>query len=308
MTPFITALTPVIVIVALGRLIAARGWLPADAFRGLERLSFLVLLPAMIIRALANAPIASELWQMAAALVLAQIILGALGLAARAWPHIQRPAIGTIIQSNVRWNTIIALALGSAVYGEGGLALVGLAAAVMIPAANVLSVYGLVAYAERPPGMPPRPLRALVRNPLVIASLVGIGIALLGVELPAAADSTLAILGQAAIAAGLLSAGAGIDFSALRGAGALTLTWSLVRLLVLPALVLGIGLAIGLNGLPLAIALICAATPTAPNSFVLARELGGDAALAANLIALQTLLALITLPLTWLVITTLVAI
>jgi predicted permease len=52
----------------------------------------------------------------------------------------------------------------------------------------------------------------------------------------------------------------------------------------------------------LAIALICAATPTAPNSYVLARELGGDTTLAANFIAAQTLLAALTLPLTWLVI------
>jgi hypothetical protein len=52
----------------------------------------------------------------------------------------------------------------------------------------------------------------------------------------------------------------------------------------LPALTLAVGLAIGLSGLPLAIALICAATPTAPNSYVLARELGGDTTLAANFI------------------------
>jgi len=48
---------------------------------------------------------------------------------------------------------------------------------------------------------------------------------------------------------------------------------------------LAIGLALGLSGLPLAIALICSATSTAPNSYVLARELGGDSTLAANLIA-----------------------
>ena len=62
------------------------------------------------------------------------------------------------------------------------------------------------------------------------------------------------------------------------------------------------GLASGRSGWPLAIALSCAATPTAPNSYVLARELGGDTTLAANFIAAQTLLAALTLPLTWVVI------
>jgi len=113
------------------------------------------------------------------------------------------------------------------------------------------------------------------------------------------ADETLKMLANAAIALGLLSAGSGVDLGALRRAGLKTFTWSLVRLVGLPALVLAIGLATGLSGLPLAVALLCAATPTAPNSFVLARELGGDTTLAANLIAAQTTLAALTLPLTW---------
>jgi predicted permease len=93
-----------------------------------------------------------------------------------------------------------------------------------------------------------------------------------------------------------------VDLGALKRAGLRTFTWTAVRLIGLPALTLAVGLAIGLSGLPLAIALICAATPTAPNSYVLARELGGNTTLAANFIAAQTLLAALTLPLTWLVI------
>ena len=52
----------------------------------------------------------------------------------------------------------------------------------------------------------------------------------------------------------------------------------------------------------LTIAVICAATPTATSSYILARELGGDAPLAANLIAVQTVLAMLTLPLLYLLV------
>ena len=41
---------------------------------------------------------------------------------------------------------------------------------------------------------------------------------------------------------------------------------------------------------------IAAATPTATNGYILARQLGGDAPLSANLIALQTVLAAATMP------------
>ena len=100
----------------------------------------------------------------------------------------------------------------------------------------------------------------------------------------------------------VLTSGATTDacVSALKRAGARTFSWSLVRLLGLPAVTLMVGYAIGLTGTPLAIALICAATPTATNSYILARELGGDAPLAANLIAVQTVLAMLTMPLLWL--------
>jgi len=299
MSAFLIALLPVILIVALGQLLSTRSWIAPEAFRSIDRLSFLVLLPALIVRALANAEFDTAPWQMVVTLIAAQCLMGVIGLAAYGWPGISRPAIGTIIQSNVRWNTIIALSLGAALFGDEGLALVGLAAAVMIPAANVLSVYALTAHAERPPGVKPRPFLAMTRNPLVIACLIGITLAALHVEIPVAIDETLRILASAAIATGLLSAGAGVDLKALGRAGLRTFTWSLIRLIGMPAIVLAIGLMIGLSGLPLAIALLCAATSTAPNSYVLARELGGDTTLAANLIAVQTVLAAITLPLTW---------
>jgi hypothetical protein len=296
---FLSALVPVMLIVALGQLLSSRRWIQPETFRAMDRVSFLVLLPALVVRALAGAEFSTAPWQMLAALVGAQGLMGMIGMTARFWPGMTGPGIGTIIQSNVRWNTIIALSLGAALFGDDGLALVGLAAAAMIPAANLISVYALTAHADRPPGTRPRPLIALTRNPLVIACLVGIALAALGIRLPRLIDETLQILASAAIAVGLLSAGSGVDLHALARSGLRTLSWALIRLLLMPALVLAIGLPLGLAGMPLAIALLCAATPTAPNAFVLARELGGDTVLTANLIAVQTVLASLTLPLAW---------
>src|SRR5690606_26607255 len=131
MSAFLIALLPVILIVALGQLLSTRSWIAPEAFRSIDRLSFLVLLPALIVRALANAEFDTAPWQMVVTLIAAQCLTGVVGLAAYSWPNIDRPAIGTIIQSNVRWNTIIALSLGAALFGDEGVALVGLAAAGM---------------------------------------------------------------------------------------------------------------------------------------------------------------------------------
>ena len=299
MIVFLTALVPVILLVALGQILAVRRVIPAEGFRALEQLTYWVLFPALIIRSLATAPFEEAPWRLILVMVAAQCVMAGIGVAARLSPGVSGPAAGSIIQSNVRWNTFVALALSALLFEDAGLALVTIAAAGMIPAANILSVFGLVANAEGLPGQKPRPFLALVRNPLIIACVIGGAIAASGARLPPVIDETLRIAGQATLAIGLLAAGAGVDLSALREAGMRTFVWSIVRLVGMPVIAAAIAVAFGLTGLPLAIVIICSGVPTATTGYILARQLGGDAALSANLIAMQTVLAIITLPVIW---------
>ena len=303
MSGFLYALLPVIAIVSLGHILSVRKWIPTESWRAIERLSYVVLFPALIIRTLANAPFETAPWGLAAALILAQLTLGAFGLLGRFMPNMPGPAVGSVIQSNVRWNTMIGLSIGSLLFGEQGLALVTIAAAVMIPTANIISVYALISHAENLHGPKPNPFVALFRNPIVLACILGLALAAANISLPRLLDDSLRILGDAALALGLLAAGAGVDLSALRRAGPRTFGWSLVRLLGLPALAVGFCVLLGVTGMPLVVALICAATPTATSSYILAKELGGDAPLAANLIAVETVLAMVTMPALYLLLT-----
>ena len=65
---------------------------------------------------------------------------------------------------------------------------------------------------------------------------------------------------------------------------------------LLPALALTLAAWFGLSGGNLAIVAICAAVPTSSSAYVLARQMGGDAPLLAQIITLQTILAAITMP------------
>ncbi len=292
MGEFLTALAPAIMIVALGRLIAWRGWVAAEGWRGIETLSYYVLFPALIVRALASADFNGAPWRIAAALIAAQFCLGAVG-----WALARGPAAGAIIQSNVRWNTFVALSLAGGLYGAEGLALMAVAAAAMIPTANLLSVAALTRFSGRQERTA-RPLAwEVLRNPLIAACALGGALNATGLAPAGPADRLLETLGAATIALGLLTAGAGVDLSALRRAGRRTLAWSLVRLLLLPAIAIASAAALDLGGADLAIVAIAAATPTATNGYILARQLGGDAPLAANLIAVQTVLAAVSMPL-----------
>ena len=295
MLPFLQALLPVIIIVAIGRFLAWRNVINAQGWSGIERVSYFLLFPALIIREIARAPLETTPWGLAAALAAAQLVLGAIGLLANTSRG--TPAKGSIIQSNVRWTAFVALSLAGALFGSEGLALVAISAAVMIPIANILSVGALTKYAEVSPGRTPNILRDLVTNPLIIACIIGIGLNVLNLKPTGVVDTTLSLMGQSVIALGLLIAGAGVDFEALKRAGPLTLKWSLIRLCGLPLLALGFGLFLGLPRLHILIAVICTSTPTATNCYILAKQLGGDAPLSANLIAVQTVLSVLTMPL-----------
>jgi predicted permease len=69
-----------------------------------------------------------------------------------------------------------------------------------------------------------------------------------------------------------------------------------LKLAVMPAIAIGIGIACGLTGANLLVVACCTAVPTASNSYLLARQMGGDAPLMAQIITVQTVLAAITMP------------
>ncbi|OAO03731.1 auxin efflux carrier family protein [Sphingomonadales bacterium EhC05] len=294
MIAFAYALIPVVMITALGWLLAQRNFLRPDGWRAIERLVYFIFFPALIINVLASASFDVAPWAMIIVLISAQFALAILGLLARRSDG--GPRKGSIIQSNVRWNTFVGLSIASALFGEAGLALMAIAVAVLTPTANILSVLALTHFADLAEEKKPHVIMDMVRNPLIIGCGIGIALNLLGVAPSGIAEKTLDILGQATLALGLLVVGAAVDVDAFKRAGPATLIWSTARLLGLPLAALAAGLILNLPADGLAIVVIAAATPTASSGYILARQLGGDASLSANLIAVQTIFSILTMP------------
>ena len=69
-----------------------------------------------------------------------------------------------------------------------------------------------------------------------------------------------------------------------------------LKLVLMPIFAISLGLAFGLSGTNLAIVVCCASVPTASSAYLLARQMGGDAPLVAEILTLQTALAVITMP------------
>lgn len=307
MNSVIAALLPVFLLIAVGYALRRFGlpgegfWVPA------ERLTYYVFFPALLVYNLGRAPLTGQpVTDLAASMVIAVVALSLLLLALRGPLRMSGPAFTSLFQGSIRFNTYIGIAAAAALYGATGLTLAAIAMATMIPLINVLCVAVLTRWGSH--GRSAGALAVLlgiVRNPLVLACATGIALNLTGIGVPVPVDGVLDILGRAALPMGLLAVGAGLNLSSLRQAGGAMALSCLTKLMIMPGLMWLTTTLLDLPPTATAIAILFAALPGATSAYILARQLGGDHELIAGMVTLQTGLAVITLPFTLTLLTSL---
>lgn len=301
MTEILYALIPVFLVIALGASLR-RLSVPGDDFWPLlDRVTYFILFPSLLVHSLVAADFSNiPVPNMAAALFAGLITMSLLMIGLRpliSGPMGQSgPAFTSIFQGATRWNSFVALAASFSLFGTEGLALAAVGIGVLVPTVNVLCVFILMRYAGDDPASFRMLARLLVRNPLVLACATGIFLNASGIGLWEPILTGVDILGRAALALGLLAVGAGLDlsrFSSQRMPIALTTS---LRLILMPLLMAGWCWVFDVDGIARMVAILCGAVPGATASYVLARQLGGDAPLMASLITASTLTAIVTMP------------
>ncbi len=289
MTELLLALWPLFALIVGGYELRRRGF-PSEAFwPGAERLNYFILFPALLFNSLATAPLDNpQLPRLALAVLLGLGIAWLVLLIVRrlqGWPASR---FGAFSQGILRFNTYLGLAAVGSLFGQPGLTLAALMLALMVPAVNVLSVWSLTA--ER--GVSVRSLLLpIIRNPLILACLAGALVNLSGLGLPGGSDRLLSLLAAASLPLGLLCVGAALKPEQL-GGEVPALAWnSLLRLLLMPLLAFAVAYFLQLPAMESTVLVLFFALPTAPTSYVLTRQLGGDGNLMAGIITLQHLLA-----------------
>ncbi|MDQ0346188.1 AEC family transporter [Ancylobacter vacuolatus] len=302
MSAVLGALVPVFLIIALGAVLK-RGLLPeASHWIALERLTYFILFPALLVVSIARADLGEvAVLEVSTALLGAIALVGLLLTLLR--PTISRafrlagPSYTSVFQGALRWNTYIVLAISGSLAGPRGLAVAAVGLAVMIPVLNTLSVIVLARHGENGATSNRLLVLQILRNPFIWSCAAGALINALHLPVPPVLLTFGDILGRSSLALGLLVVGAGLRLGDLRRPRLATWFTCLVKLAVLPALGVGIGLMLGLREVDLLVVAVSTAVPSAPNGYVLARQMGGDAPLLAEILTVQTLLAAVTMPL-----------
>lgn len=297
------ALIPIIVLTAIGYISEKSKLIPDEQWRGIERLTYFILFPCVLFKSIALADFASlPSLSMGLSLLVTVLIMIAFVLALR--PFLQKkfdingPRYSSIFQGAVRWNGFLALALADNLMGDEGVALLAIAMVVMIPVLNVSSILVLSKYgASQKAPTASKIIRDLVTNPFNVAIFLGIVANVISLPITGATLTTINMLGSGALSIGLLCVGASIDLNSLRKPGPALTTGTFIRLFVGPCVGVGIATLFGLEGNAFTAIVIACAVPSASNAFLLARLMGGDAKLMAELLTLQSVISIATIPL-----------
>jgi predicted permease len=304
MTQIFLALLPVFIVIMIG-VALKKSRLMSDAhWPGVDHVCYFVLFPAIIFKEIAAADFSAiPVWRMAGAMIVALCIMFALLLALRvplcSALKINGPQFTSLFQGATRWHTFIAFAIVPLIFGNGALALAAVSAATMTPILNIVCVVIMSLYA-RPHGEAPPPMwlvLGVLRNPFFQSSMAGVLFQLFGLSLPPIATQVLDMIGRGALGLALLTVGAGLHFGEA-AANKITVGVAVVlKLLALPFFMYLTLRLFGVSGTPAAVAILSAAVPTGSGAYVLAKQMGGDAPLIANILTAQVICAAITIPL-----------
>lgn len=267
-----------------------------SVWEGAEKLVYYLLFPALLINSVNQSRFdwaGTSHMLIVAALAFGSAIF--LSYLSKFFGHKDPKVWASGFQTAFRFNSYIAFAVVGRLYGESGVALMALTVGCFVPVANAVAVWALAKHSDT------HLLKELAKNPLLIATLLGLTTNLLDWRLPEPVSLCLARLGAASIAMGLLAVGAGLVWIKSKRDGVLITCWTTIKLLVTPAIAWSAGMYFNLPQAQLSNVVLFAAMPTATSAYVLASRMGGDAAIVAMSISVMTLLAAITLPL-WLLI------
>jgi predicted permease len=232
----------------------------------------------------------------ATATVAVALTVALLTVLAKPLMRINDPAFTSVFQGVIRWNGFVFLPVAGALFGERGLGAAAVAFGVLAPALNVVCVLVLARWGAGQGGGWRLALTSLAKNPIIWACGTGAALNLSGVQPPTLVMAVFDLMGPGAIALGLMTAGAGLSFRYAAARPVLMLTVTTIKLIVLPVAMYYLAGLLGGDRMAQGLALLAGAAPGAAASYVMARQMGGDAPLMAGVVALTTVVSAFTIP------------
>lgn len=290
------AVLPMCLIMALGYGTRRLGWIRREEIFAINKIAFRIFLPCLLYYNVYCSDLSGSFDPLLMAYAVGGVLLTfGLSLGYTLLTEKLPERRGVMIQGMFRSNYVImGIPVATALLGSDQLGTVSILIAVVVPLFNMLAVVVLEVFR----GQRPKPLHILgqiVKNPLVIASALGILTLAAGIRLPHILERTIQNVSAIASPLQLFLLGAFFQFSGLKTYRRELVTVSATKLIISPGLFLGLGALLGFRGVAFVSLIGIFASPTAVNSFTMAQQMGGDAELAGDIVVTTSAVSILTM-------------
>jgi predicted permease len=296
----INAILPLFMIMAIG-FVLKRTKVANDAFFYIaNKISFKLLLPVMLFLNIYDTRTREDIYDARYVLIAAGGIVIVTALLMIIIPKLvpDKRKIGVIIQGIVRSNFLLfAVPVVRNMFGEEELWTTSSLLPVIVPLFNILAVIVLSVYLNEGmhKGMLKKTILDIIKNPLIIGSLVSYGIIFLKIEISEVLYTCMKDIAGMATPLALISLGGTLKFSSIRENMKYIVMTCFGKLVMMPALILPVAIALGYRGSTIGALLALLGSPIAVSSYVMSEQSGNDGELAAQLIAFSTAASVVTM-------------
>lgn len=295
----LTIVLPNLLLMGLGFFMQRQGQVSPIFIDQASKMVFNYCLPCLLFFSVADSEVnyAEQLTLILAGVVATLILY--LGAELYAKYFVTRPEDkGVFVQGVFRSNmAIIGLATAANAYGSVGLSVAAVYMGLLTIFFNVLAVITLsrvsigsgIRWQDRLFTV----LKKLVSNPLIIALVAAFIYKAIGLpKLTGIIHQTGDLLAAVALPLALICAGATINLKSMLHPSGLSMQASIGRIFIAPIVAVSVGLWFGLSGVHMGVLFLMVASPTAAASYVMAKAMGGNEVLAANILAFTTVVSL----------------
>ena len=284
-----SALVPVFGLILIGYLFKRISFPSHEFWPMADKLTYFILMPALLIYKLSNAKFEANSVSFVLASLIAIFLTMIILIIVNKITPTKNSSFTSIVQGGIRFNTYVFLAISGSIFGDTGLVLSAIILTFAIPFINILCVTIFALYSDNSKLDFMYLIKSIIKNPLIIGCVVGGAINFFAIPIHVSLGNLLEILSKAALPLGLLSIGYALVLKDLKSAKKDMFISCLAKFIILPLFIYLFGKMFSLDDIMISILVLFSVLPTAPSSFILARQLGGDISLMTSIITVQTL-------------------
>jgi predicted permease len=292
---------PVFAVIVTGWIVGYTGYLSRTLSEALIHFAYNIAMPGLLIVTIAQQPGDSLInWRFLVAfgggsLLCFVLVLGIMSI------HVSRSLASRTMHGMAASMTntgFVALPVLQAIYGQRAVLPAAIAtvfvAVVMFPIAVVLLELDQRG-ARGSPTTTMATVKHIMLNPMVISTLIGMLWSVLDLRMPRPVVTYLGIFADALTPCALFAIGLGLSIDGLRANVGRSSALSAVKLVIMPLIVYGLSVFLGLGPLYTIAAVICAAVPTAKTVYILAGEYHCEEMMVASTVSMTTLVSILSL-------------